>query len=106
LVRTLPRHSLKSHTVTAIADNSRRSLISSTCRNRTAYCGPTSPPSPDLRRSFIYVRLDMSAAVTADPRLRASCSQEPMVDPTCPADSYLIQKTSRIGLRDKAEGNA
>jgi hypothetical protein len=48
----------------------------------------------------------MSIAVTADPRLRVSRSQEPMVDPVCAADSYLIQKTSRIGLGDKAEGNA
>jgi hypothetical protein len=41
----------------------------------------------------------MSIAVTADPRLRASRSQEPMVDRRfCRADAYLIQKTSALFL--------
>jgi hypothetical protein len=33
------------------------------------------------------------------PSFRTGRSQEPMVDPVCQADSYLIQKTSCIGLR-------
>jgi hypothetical protein len=45
----------------------------------------------------------MSIAVSADPRLRASRSQEPMVDRRfCRADAYLIQKTSALEIKYKA----
>ncbi len=107
LVRTLPSRWLESHTVTAwslaIPDVPAivfKHLHESSCLLRTNL---TPQPAPVLKY-IMCVHTYVSAAVAAAPRLRTSRRQEPIVDPVCPADSYLIKRraTSVSEIKCKA----